>query len=157
VFQKLHGDTPANPSGWGDIQVFFKRFTSALIFVGGKTFEQKPDEAACEALSFLISGSMLLVKPDIVRLFFATSKDITSFEERRWGEMRTVITPMRDQFTFHSMPSLLIDPATWWTLPDGQRDRRILSYLDRRMAPPPAKSRRFSGGLIRQILRPRID
>src|SRR5690606_25404377 len=90
-----------------------------------------------EALSFLVSGILIMSGADLLRLAPLGDQEIRQLEASGWGLVHQVWTPYADSYVLlHDLDEsgrhtslVAVDPHQWWTLPNGEKDRATLTYL----------------------------
>jgi hypothetical protein len=135
LLETAAGEPLASAEGHAQVMQFTKITLLLSDAAGG--WAQEP---AAGAVSLLISGVTLLSGADLLRLVPLDAAAGEALKAAALGEAREVWSPyFPDAWVLGApaglrLPTITIDPHAWWTTDRGARDRKILAYLEKRVA-----------------------
>ena len=134
----LLDDAQGQPIGAIEVQGYWRGFTGIHVLVsdcsapGGWTGEW------LDALSFMLSGLLLMTSADYARLLPLSDDAARQLVASDFGAVKPIWTPLSGVARLltpaagQTVATVTFDPGTWWERPTAKRDRVALAYLEKR-------------------------
>lgn len=121
-----------------EVQGYWRGFTGLHVVVSDCAATGGWHGEWLDALSFMLSGLLLMTNADYARLLPIGTVGASQLIASDLGTVSQVWTPLTGEARLvtptagRKVATVTFDPATWWQRPTAQRDRVALGYLEKR-------------------------